>query len=195
MEKQKCSPCCCQGHFKAGEVRRSCKNKHLMICPQRDSFQLFWQHLKKEDAMLSSLCLCLEIVLILCCYTATIAHLNFKAYSSQGKFPEWLSQKKQWKGIIFFYYSLNQIPRDIVCQCQFRAGPLTYGALKQERTIQTDLQSQGKRFFELKNFYTVLMICIWYAFTPLSLSPINCLERICSILVERQFSHFGLVMK
>lgn len=32
-----------------------------MICPQRDSFQLFWQHLKKEDAMLSSLCLRLEI--------------------------------------------------------------------------------------------------------------------------------------
>lgn len=97
------------------------KYKHLMICAQRDSFQLFWQHLKKEDAMLSSLCLCLEIVLILCCYTATMTHLNFKVCSSQGKFPEWLSKKKAVKRyLFFFYYSLNRIPRDNVCQCQFR---------------------------------------------------------------------------
>lgn len=81
------------------------KNKHLMICPQRDSFQLFWQHLKKEDAMLSSLCLCLEIILILCCYTVTMAHLNFKVCSSQGKFPEWLSQKAVKRYEFFFLFA------------------------------------------------------------------------------------------
>lgn len=44
--------------LKLAEFADHLKNKHLMICPQRDSFQLFWQHLKKKDAMLSSLCLC-----------------------------------------------------------------------------------------------------------------------------------------
>lgn len=64
-----------------------------MICPQRDSFQLFWQHLKKEAAMLS------EIALTLQCYTATMAHLNFKVCSSQGNFRV---PKNIWGGIFFF---------------------------------------------------------------------------------------------
>lgn len=83
------------------------KNKHLMICPQSDSFQLFWQRFKKDDAMLSRLCLCLEIFLILCCYTATLAHLNFKVCSSQGKFPEWLSQKNSGKVVFFIIHSIG----------------------------------------------------------------------------------------
>ena len=127
--------------------------KKMMICPQRDSFQLSWQHLKTEDAMLSSLCLRLEIFffLTLCCYTATTAHLNFKVFSSQGKFPEWLSQKSCRKVFFFlnffyYYYSPNWIPRDIVCQCQFRVSLLTYGALKPEKAIQTD-PIPGKEIF------------------------------------------------
>lgn len=47
MEEQERPPSCRRGHFKAGDVRRSSKKKkHLMPRPQRDSFQLFWQHLR-----------------------------------------------------------------------------------------------------------------------------------------------------
>lgn len=141
-------PAAVKATLKLAKFADHVKNKHLMSCPQRDSFQLFWQRLKKEDAVLSSLCLCSGIFLTLCCYTATMAHLNFKVCSSQGKFPEWLSQKKAVERYLLFYYSLNRIPRDIVCQCQFRVSPLTYVALKQEKAIQTDLQSQGKRFLK-----------------------------------------------
>lgn len=60
-----------------------------MICPQRDAFQLFWQHWMIEDAMLSSLCLSEEgFFTSYCVVTLSTAHLNFKVCSSQGNFPE-----------------------------------------------------------------------------------------------------------
>lgn len=73
-----------------------------MICPQRDSFQLFWQHLKKEDAMRSSLCVCLEI------FSHTVLlHSHHGTFEFQSLlFPRKVSRvtfiKKQWKGIFFF---------------------------------------------------------------------------------------------
>lgn len=147
MEKLECYPRRRQGHFKAVKVSRSCKKKATKKNNRKIFHDLSSEGLlsiilavfEKKDAMLSSLCLCLEIFfLTLCCYTATKANLNFKVFSSQGKFPEWLSQKKAVERYLFFYYSLNQIPRDIVCQCQIIVTLLTYGALKQEKAIQTD---------------------------------------------------------
>lgn len=49
---------------------------------------------------------------------------------------------------LFFYYSVNRIPRDIVCQCQFRVTLLTYAALKHDKSIQTD-PIPGKEIFEI----------------------------------------------
>ena len=179
-----------------------------MICPQRDSFQLFWQHLKKEDAMLSSLCLRLEIFFFFfshCVATQPPRHIWISKFSlPKESFPSDF-HKKSSRNVFFYiyiyiyYYSPNWIPRDIVCQCQFRVSLLTYGALKPEKAIQTD-PVPGKEIFEISRPYcsdaesSHISPNIWFTAQQLHCERINSYQ-ICALFQLRDsFHHVILVI-
>lgn len=176
-----------------------------MICPQRDSFQLFWQHLKKEDAMLSSLCLRLEIFFFFSHTVLLHSHhgtFEFQSFLFPRKVSRVTFTKKAVERFFFiyiYYYSPNWIPRDIVCQCQFRVSLLTYGALKPEKAIQTD-PVPGKEIFEISRPYcsdaesSHISPNIWFTAQQLHCERINSYQ-ICALFQLRDsFHHVILVI-